>query len=52
MKKIIALSLVLMLSFGTAALAAGGKNHGEKGQGSTNTGTKAKGSASQVRAGR
>jgi hypothetical protein len=49
MKKVLALITVFVFFFSSLAYAAGGKNHGSKGQGST--GTKGKGATTQTRGG-
>jgi len=49
MKKVLVLITVLMITFSSLAYAAGGKNHGSKGQGST--GTTGGGSTTQTRGG-
>jgi len=49
MKKILVLITALMLLFSSLAYAAGGKNHGSKGQGST--GSTGQGSTTQKRGG-
>ena len=51
MKKIIAVIMTIIMSAGIA-LAAGGKNQGTTGNGTTSTGGDAKGQASQDRTGR
>ncbi|MBU1737856.1 MAG: hypothetical protein KKG35_06910 [Proteobacteria bacterium] len=51
MKKIIIITLAMLLS-GGVALAAGGKNHGTTGKGKVVTGSNAQGQASQDRTGR
>jgi len=51
MKKFLIIMLVVLFSAGTS-LAAGGKNQGKTGKGSTKTGTTTQGSGSQDRTGR
>ena len=54
MKKVWSILLVVMFLgvISGPAFASGGKNHGDKGQGSVNTGSTAKGQGSQSRTGR